>query len=180
MPSKILYECAGPHNKKYPLLVYFIFVFSLLSLFVILIERSIFWMVIDILTLGTLSFVIWVVVFVISNKMGLYNRDAHIFKIYDNKIVSKELHNIKIVQSQNIRKMKYERDIGRTGSRILIWPNDYEVLREYGFNLNPRYTTEWRKEHNIAVILYPPAMSRAERKRLKEAIEEFKRINGIE
>jgi len=119
-------------------------------------------------------------VYKIEKKEGIYELDAYRLIIGDNYIESKELNVHKRVEANNIKKIKFERTVGGTGSRIFIWPKDYGILRENGFELNKQWSDEYRKKHNIAVIIYPPSLKREERKRLKEAIEEFKKRHGIE
>lgn len=63
--------------------------------------------------------------------------------------------------------------------KIKIWPKDYDKLPECGFKFG-KGVMEYYKKHELPVVLYPPALSRTERKRLKEAMEDFKRRNGIE
>ena len=115
-------------------------------------------------------------------KAGGWRNDAYIFKISDSGVESIKNFDVNYhvkVDVNNIRKIKYDRDVGSTGTRILIWPKDYNKLKEGGFKFDDK-VLEYYKKHRLPVILFPPAMSRTERKRLKEAIKEFKRINDIE
>ena len=128
-------------------------------------------------------FIVWCIQYFVGKKGGVYENDAILLIFNNDKIQSiidtygKKRH--RIVYSNNIEKMKYNRYLGATRHKIKIWPKNYDILAESGFEFGEG-VLEYYKKHGTPVILYPPAVSRKERKRLKNAIEEFKKENGIE
>ena len=110
-------------------------------------------------------------------KTGGFNPEAHVFKIMEDRIESKQMEKHHVIYADNIKRIKYERDVGGTGSRVLIWPKDYDRLD--GIDAEPE-VIERIKKGRMALVLYPPALSREDKRRLREAIEEFKRKHGIE
>ena len=165
---------SGPENKRYTFLIFEVILFLAIVGFIslggigdiILFFETI---LILILILGSVGYIYywWM------RKTGGFRSDAYIFKILSDRIESKQKDKHHVIYADNIIRMKYERDVGGTGSRVLIWPKDYDKLVENGFKFG-KGVLEYYKKHGTPVVLYPPALSRKERKRLKEAIEELK------
>ena len=169
----------GPYNKKYSYLVVVI-ILTLIFIFIpIMYMESLLWKIITILTIVLMGFGVCLLYYIVSFKRGTFNPDAHVFKIMEDRIESKQMDRYYVIYADNIKKMKYMRDFGGTGSKIKIWPKDYDILTESGFEFKD-YVLEYYKKHGTPVILYPPALSREDKRRLREAIEEFKKKHGIE
>ncbi len=173
------YIFKGPENKKSTFLIVEASLFLTILIFwyvsgvgdiALFLEGAIF--LLAILCLVGYIYYKW------TKKTGGFRSDAHIFKITDDRIESKQMDKHHVIYADNIIRMKYERDVGGTGSRVLIWPKDYDRLIKDGIDAEQE-VIERMKKNKAALVLYPPALSRKERKRLKEAIEEFKRINRI-
>jgi len=171
---------SGPENRRYTFLIFEVILFLSIVGFISLGgigDIILFFETISILILilGSVGYIYywWM------RKTGGFRSDAYIFKILNDRIESKQMDKHHVIYADNIKKIKYERDVGGTGSRVLIWPKDYDRLIEDGIDAKPE-VIERMKKSKTALVLHPPALNRAERKRLKEAIEEFKRRNGIE
>ena len=128
------------------------------------------------------AFVIWCIQYFVGKKEGNYEIDAMQLIFNDDKIeyiikiYGKTRH--WIIYVNNIERIRYKREISSTKLKIKIWPKNYDVLAKSGFEFS-KSVLKYYKKHGTPVIFFSPSLSRAERKRLKEAIEEFKRKNGI-
>ena len=174
------YTFRGPENKKYTFLIFEVILFLAIVGFISLggigdITSFFETILILILILGGVGYIYyrWM------KKTGGFRSDAYVFKIPNDRIESKQMDKHHVIYADNIKKIKYERDVGGTGSRVLIWPKDYSRLIVDGIDAEPEVIERMSKQ-KVPLVLYPPALSREERKRLKEAIEEFKRRHGIE
>ena len=187
--TKIIFS--GPHIRHYAIGSFFI-VYILLIVIMVFFTNPFgffgwyktpftdFFVIFAILSLMAIG--VWTLQYVIGKKGGLYDSNSIQLIISNNKITSiitdSRKRHVRVVFTDNIKKMQYVRDFGGTGHKIKIWPKDYDILAESGFEFGEG-VLEYYKRHNIPVVLIPPALSREGRKRLKEAIEEFKRRNGI-
>ena len=129
------------------------------------------------------AFVIWCIQYFVGKKEGMYETDAMQLIINNEKIeyILKTYGNFRrwIVYSSNIKRIKYKDCFYGIKAKIKIWPKDYDILPERGFEFG-KGVLEYYKKHGTPVILFPPWLPHSERKKLKEAIEEFKKKNGIE
>jgi len=164
----------GPAGKPFNFLIFLIGVFGAVIIFMWP-PADIYLFLMASFIIGIILFGTWCLYYFVMKKAGGWRSDAYIFKISNSGVESIKNfyvnYHIK-VSVNNIRKIKYERDIGGTGTRILIWPKYYEKLKECGFKFDDK-VLEYYKKHRLPVILFPPAMSRAERKRLKGATYVF-------
>lgn len=187
---KIIFS--GPHIRHYAVVSFFIVYVILIVILAFFMNPFGFFrwsktsfsdffiisMIVGLMTLG-----VWSLQYVIGKKGGLYDSKSIQLIISNSKITSiiteSGKRHVRVVFAENIKKMRYVRDLGGTGHKIKIWPKDYDILAKNGFEFG-KGVLEYYKKHKTPVILFPPALSRKERKRLKEAIEEFKKRNGIE
>ncbi len=125
------------------------------------------------MVLGCFLCGITVLVYKVEKRSGSYNYDSYQLIIGYNFISSKKLNQHKKIYAENMKRIKLGRCVGGTGTKIKIWPKDYDKLVENGFKFGEG-VLEYYKKHGTPVVLYPPALSRKERKRLRAAIEELK------
>ena len=62
---------------------------------------------------------------------------------------------------------------------LIVKPKSYDYFIENSNGMR-QHNYYYAQGHNILITLPLPALSRAERKRVKKAVEEFKRRNNIE
>ena len=172
----------GPRDKQYgiPSMLFIYLILIILSFFISDTFNNFLALII---VLSIIEISVWYLYYTVGRAQGYFNEDSYTLLLDSKKIMSRiserNKNHIKIVYGNNIKKMRYLRDFGGTGSRIKIWPKDYDILAESGFEFG-KGVLEHYKKHGTPVVLFPPWLPTSERKRLKEAIEEFKRKNGIE
>ena len=172
----------GPRDKKYgiPSMLFIYLILIILSSFISDTFNNFLALII---VLSIIEISVWYLYYTVGRVQGYFNEDSYTLGLDSKKIMSRiterNKNHIKIVYANNIKKMQYVRELGGTGSKIKIWPKDYDILAESGVDFG-KGVLEYYKKHGTPVILFPPWLPHSERKKLKEAIEEFKKKNGIE
>ncbi len=182
--NSLIAKFQGPEHHFMSFLVFFMLLFLMISIgfsysSIVTHTFSVLSVVIFEIALCFIFSIIILITYRLEKKEGAYDNSAYVLKINKQYIESIEIKKYKKIHTSNILHLKFKRMLGGTGLKILIWPKNYDILKEYGFEFDDR-VLEYYKKHKLPVILFPPALSRKERKKLKEDIEEFKRINGID
>ena len=131
---------------------------------------------IDILeTIGIILLVVTLIevgVYILLKRKGYYKPDRYEIAVEDDKIFMK-INKMVILSGDNIERIEIKRNT------LIVKPKSYDYFIENSDGME-RHNYYYAQEHNMPITLPLPALSRKERKRLKEVIEEFKRRNGIE
>ena len=128
-------------------------------------------------TLETIGIVLLVIalieigIYILLKKKGYYKPDRYEVAVEDDKIFVK-VNKMVTLSGDNIEHIEIKRNV------LIVKPKSYDYFIENSDGME-RHNYYYAQEHNMPITLPLPALSRAERKRLKEAIEEFKRRNGI-
>ncbi len=115
---------------------------------------------------------IGLVIYIILNKSGYYDPDAYEIVIGEDRIRIRNRNKITEIDRENINRLEIK------GRVLKVWPKDYYYFidRSDGMERHNYYVA---MENKLPLQFLLPALNRRDKKRLKEAIEEFKRINGI-
>ncbi len=169
----------GPHTtvKEEVYLSLFIFIilfFTNIALFFLSDTNYVVYEVIkETFVIFIISGFIGIVIYLILNKSGYYDPDAYEIVIGEKKIRIRNRDKLTEIDGGNINKLEIK------GRLLIVWPKDYNYFIESSDGIE-RHNYYAAMEKKLPLQFRLPALSRKDRKRLKEAIEEFKRMNGIE
>ncbi len=169
----------GPQTTINEEVLLFLFLFSILSatnIVISLISKTdmTLYQVVDFsFFIFVLSGLISFIIYVILRKLGYYDPEAYEIDICDSKIRVRNRDKVWEIDGDNIKKLKIK------GKMLMMWPRDYYPFINSSDGLE-RHNYYVAMEKSLPLLFRLPVLKRNKRERLKEAIEEFKRINGIE
>jgi len=117
-------------------------------------------------------FFILICVYFLGKREGYYDPEAYEIDICDGKIRVRNRDKVWEINGDNIKKLKIN------GRMLMVWPRDYYPFINSSDGLE-RHNYYGAMEKSLPLLFRLPVLKRNERVRLNEAIEEFKRINGI-
>ena len=169
----------GPQTTINEEVLLFLFLFSILSatnIVISLISKTdmTLYQVVDFsFFIFVLSGLISFIIYVILRKLGYYDPEAYEIDICDSKIRVRNRDKVWEIDGDNIKKLKIK------GKMLMMWPRDYYPFINSSDGLE-RHNYYVAMEKSLPLLFRLPVLKRNKRERLKEAIEEFKRINSIE
>ncbi len=169
------YEFKGPRMKKREIgrMLFIIFIFFELFIVVFMQDfSSVSFIVGQVVVIVLLLLVYYMAITLLRNSEDIKS-DAYTLRLYDDKIqIISPSKNI-IIYGKDIEKMKVWNGV------IYFRFKEFKKYADY-YELNEKQIATMQKKRSYWVGNNIPAISSDERKMLKQAIEEFKRKNGIE
>ncbi len=108
-------------------------------------------------------------------KEGKLEKNAYGIKIFKDRLEIREPHKEVTIKAEDIEAIKY----GRITNSIFFRFKDFiKYAKEYG--LNDYQISIMQKKRYYWVGNNLPYLTKEERKKFKKALDEFKRVNGIE
>jgi len=105
--------------------------------------------------------------------------NGYVLKIDSQKIISKEHDTIKVIDIDNIKRIKIHNQFWRGGMRIDLWIKNYDkFFRNSKIHIDD-YVKRYVVKHKIPVSIYTPVLTSCEKEKLKKVLKEFKKINEI-